>query len=1018
MSQPYPLCNNSPSFSFHCRKPFTITTSHSKTLLHASRFSFQVFNTIPHAKLDDPDANSSSSTKTSIWVNPRSPRGKRLWKISPNARSSFLNKLTKSLDSCNPTEKHVSEILNVLGDKVFERDAVFILNAMVNPDTALLALKYFQQKISHVKHVVLYNVTLKLFRAVRDFEGAEKLFDEMLQKGVDPDIITFSTMISAASLCSLPHKATEWFEKMPSFGVELESNDIAASFMIHAYALSGNADMAFKLYDRAKAEKWRVETEAFSALIKMCGILENFDGCLSVYNDMKVLDVKPNLATYNVLLYAMGRGKRARDAKAIFEEMINNGFSPTWPTYGALLQAYCKARFRDKALGVYKEMKEKGMNLDVVLYNLLFDMYVDVGCMDEALEIFEDMKSSGTCQPDNFTYSCLINMYSSHLKHTESLESSNPWEQHVSMILKDVGDKVSEGDVIFILKRMVDPNTASFVLRYLLDKIKFSRDKEVIFYNVTLNLFRKSRDFEGAKKLFDEMLQRGIKPNNITFSTIVNCASASGLPNMAVEWIEKMSGFGCEPDGTTCSSMVYAYARTNNADKAQNLYDRAKAEKWCLDVVPFSTLIKMYAMSRNYDKCLKLYREMKVLGVKPNVATYNTLLGAMLRAKNHKQAKTIYKEMKSNGVPPDFITYASLLEVYIRAQRSEDAFGVYKEMKGSGVDMTADLYNKLLAMCVDVGHIDKAVEIFDEMKSSRTCQPDSWTFSSLVTIYSRSGKVSEAEGILNEMIHSGCQPNIFVLTSLVQCYGKAKRTDDVVKIFNRLVELGIVPNDQFCCCLLNVLTQTPKEELGKVTGCIEKANTKLGTVVRYLLKEQEGDGDFRKDTIELLNSIDAEVKKPLCNCLIDLCVSLNVLERACDLLDLGHTLEIYTNIQSRSQTQWSLHLKELSIGAAMTALHVWINDDLSKALESGEDLPPLLGINTGQGKRNLKYSNKRLASVIESHLKELNAPFHEADPGWFLVTKTAAKSWLESRGSTKSVAGLNSLVLGVPTMAL
>jgi hypothetical protein len=29
----------------------------------------------------------------------------------------------------------------------------------------------------------------------------------------------------------------------------------------------------------------------------------------------------------------------------------------------------------------------------------------------------------------------------------------------------------------------------------------------------------------------------------------------------------------------------------------------------------------------------------------------------------------------------------------------------------------------------------------------------------------------------------------------------------------------------------------------------------------------------------------------------------------------------------------------------MTALHVWIND-LSKALESGEKFPPLLGINT------------------------------------------------------------------------
>ncbi|KAG5049072.1 hypothetical protein JHK85_010175 [Glycine max] len=239
----------------------------------------------------------------------------------------------------------------------------------------------------------------------------------------------------------------------------------------------------------------------------------------------------------------------------------------------------------------------------------------------------------------------------------------------------------------------------------------------------------------------------------------------------------------------------------------------------------------------------------------------------------------------------------------------------------------------------------------------------------------KSGKVSKVEGMLNEMIQYGFQPTI--------------------SVFKQLLELGIVPNDHFYYSLLKVLSQTPKEELGKLIDCIEKANINLGSMVKYLV-EEEGDGDFRNEVSEFLNSIDAKVKMPLCNCLIDLCIKLNVPERACDLLDLGLMLEIYKNIYSKSQTQWSLHLKELLVGAAMTALHVWIND-LSKALESREDLPLLLGINTGKGKH--KYLEKCLAGIFESHLKELNAPFHEAKASWFLATKAAAKSWLESRGS-------------------
>jgi len=604
------------------------------------------------------------------------------------------------------------------------------------------------------------------------------------------------------------------------------------------------------------------------------------------------------------------------------------------------------------------------------------------------------------------------------LKLVDSLDSCDPTNQQVNAILNAFkNDGVSERDAVFILDKMTNPKTAHIVMGCIRDRIQHVRDNGVVLYNVTLKVFRKCNDFYGAQKVFDEMLQRGVKPDNITFTTMINCARMSALPDKAVEWFEKMPGFGCEPDAITCSAMVCAYARTNHVDMALRLYDRAKIEKWPVDVMTFSALIKMYDLNGNYDGCLNMHIEMKALGVKANTETYNILLVAMLRGKRHWQAKTIYQEMKNNGVSPDFITYSTLLRIYTRAQFGQDAISVYKEMKGKGMNVSIDLSNVLLAMCADVGCNDEALEIFQDIKNSRTCQPDSWTFSAMINVYSNTGKVSEAEAMLDEMIKSGFEPNIFVMVSLVQCYGKAKRIDDVVKVFNRFLNLGIVPDDRFCGCLLNVMTQTPIEELGKLIDCLEKANKKLGSVVRYLVEEQDGDGDFKKEASELLNSIDTEAKRAICNCLIDLCVNLNLPDKAHDLLRIGLTHGIYRNIQSRSQTKWSLHLKNLSIGAAMTALHVWIND-LSKALESGEKFPPLLGINTGRGK--LKNSCKGLGSVLQSHLKELNAPFCEAqnEVGWFLVTKEAAKSWLESRGSTKSIATLDSLVLSAPSMTL
>jgi hypothetical protein len=104
-------------------------------------------------------------------------------------------------------------------------------------------------------------------------------------------------------------------------------------------------------------------------------------------------------------------------------------------------------------------------------------------------------------------------------------------------------------------------------------------------------------------------------------------------------------------------------------------------------------------------------------------------------------------------------------------------------------------------------------------------------------------------------------------------------------------------------------------------------------------------------------------------------------------------------VPSSTQAQWSLHLRGLSVGAALTTLHVWMND-LYTALQSGDEgLPPLLGIHTGQGKNT--YSDRGLAAMFEAHLKELGAPFHEAPDkaGWFLTTSVAAKLWLEENSS-------------------
>lgn len=571
----------------------------------------------------------------------------------------------------------------------------------------------------------------------------------------------------------------------------------------------------------------------------------------------------------------------------------------------------------------------------------------------------------------------------------------------VPRLLSSLPNPPPESDAAIILNNIKTPAAALPALNWFLKNSKLK--KPVILFNIALKVLRSARNWDDVESLLTEMLEKGIAPDNITISTVISSARFCNLPAKAVEWFERMPEFGLTPDDVTYSAIIDAYGRSGNVEMALGLYDRARKGKWRLDPVTCATVIRVYGSSGNFDGALNVFEEMKALGVKPNLVTYNKLLDVMGRAARPWQVKSIYREMVGNEISPNIITYSALIRAYSRARYVNDALTMYKEMRAQGMQLNKVLYNTLLSMCADTGHLDEAIGIFEEMKGPEAeSDPDSWSYSSLITAYACAGKVGDVERMLKEMVEAGFQPTIFVLTSIIQCYGKAKMIDDVVRTFDGLIEAGISPDDRFCGCLLNVLTQTPREEFGKVIECIERSNSRLGAFVK-LMVDSGTSVELRKEAEGLFGSVSEVVKKAFCNCLMDVCVNVNQPGKASLLLNLAQELEIYPSLQSKTATQWSLHVRSLSLGAALTALKAWM-DDMSEAMENGEELPPLLGIHTGHGKH--KYSERGLASSFESQLREMNAPFHEASDkaGWFLTTSIAAKSWLGSRVSAGLVA--------------
>ncbi|KAK7330878.1 hypothetical protein VNO77_25084 [Canavalia gladiata] len=526
---------------------------------------------------------------------------------------------------------------------------------------------------------------------------------------------------------------------------------------------------------------------------------------------------------------------------------------------------------------------------------------------------------------------------------------------------------------------------------------------ETIFYNVTMKSLRFGRQFEVIEDLAQQMIETGIELDNITYSTIISCAKKCNLFDKAVYWFERMYMTGLMPDEVTYSSILDVYARLGKVEEVISLYERGRATGWKPDPITFSVLGKMFGEAGDYDGIRYVLQEMNSVGVQPNLVVYNTLLEAMGKARKPGFARTLFEEMIDSGIVPNEKTLTAVIKIYGKARWSRDALELWERMKQNAWPMDLIVYNTLLNMCADVGLVEEAEALFRDIKQSQHSGPDSWSYTAMLHVYGSEGDVDKAMRLFEEMCKLGIELNVMGCTCLIQCLGKAMKFDALVRVFDTSIERGIKPDDRLCGSLLSVVavSQGIKEE-EKVLGCLQRANPKLVAFIQLIEDEKTGFETVKERFKEIMSNAAVEVRRPFCNCLIDICRNKDLLERAHELLYLGIMYGLYPGLHNKTNEEWCLDVRSLSVGAALTALEEWMWT-LTKIVNREGSLPELFLAQTGTGAHKFAQG---LSISFASHLRKLAAPFKRSEDklGCFIANREDLISWVQSKSPSAATA--------------
>ena len=168
-----------------------------------------------------------------------------------------------------------------------------------------------------------------------------------------------------------------------------------------------------------------------------------------------------------------------------------------------------------------------------------------------------------------------------------------------------------------------------------------------------------------------------------------------------------------------------------------------------------------------------LFRHMMLAREKPNSVTLVSLLSACTRLLNIGVGESIHSYIIVNCIGLDVALGTAILEMYSKCGHIEKALQVFNSM----TEKNLLSWTVMISGLADHGHGEHAISLFTQMEQTGL-QPDSTSFSGILSSCSHLGLVDEGQKFFNQMVriynikprmeHYGCMVDMFARSGMIE----------------------------------------------------------------------------------------------------------------------------------------------------------------------------------------------------------------------------------------------------------
>ncbi|KAL9294381.1 Pentatricopeptide repeat-containing protein chloroplastic [Arabidopsis thaliana] len=400
----------------------------------------------------------------------------------------------------------------------------------------------FLMKTGHFESDVCVGCSLidMFVKGENSFENAYKVFDKMSELNV----VTWTLMITRCMQMGFPREAIRFFLDMVLSGFESDKFTLSSVFsacaelenlslgkQLHSWAIrsglvddvecslvdmyakcsaDGSVDDCRKVFDRMEDHSVMSWTALITGYMKNCNLATE---AINLFSEMITQGhVEPNHFTFSSAFKACGNLSDPRVGKQVLGQAFKRGLASNSSVANSVISMFVKSDRMEDAQRAFESLSEKNL----VSYNTFLDGTCRNLNFEQAFKLLSEI-TERELGVSAFTFASLL----SGVANVGSIRKGEQIHSQVVKLGLSCNQPVCNA-LISMYSKCGSIDTASRVFNFM-------ENRNVISWTSMITGFAKHGFAIRVLETFNQMIEEGVKPNEVTYVAILSACSHVGL---------------------------------------------------------------------------------------------------------------------------------------------------------------------------------------------------------------------------------------------------------------------------------------------------------------------------------------------------------------------------------------------------------------------------------------------------------------------------------------------------------